>query len=266
MAENKPGVVLYFEALQAIESLDAEDTKKVISAILHYARDNETPSFSGTLAAFWFMVQAGLDRDGDKYNSKRQRGVWLTYCRKCKEDGIESLSFEAWEAQRAVNDSLPCVEHTVNECINEPSPTTSPTTSPSPTTTKNNKESMCAAAPSRPAKPDKQRSEIVRHKHGEYGWVLLSEEEYQRLEEDLGPEELDRCIRYVDESAQSNGNKNKWKDWNLVLRKCSRERWGAKQREGGNYHGQPSGCSAADQRQRTEAEWLGAFRPAGKDD
>ena len=22
------------------------------------------------------------------------------------------------------------------------------------------------------------------------------------------------------------GNKNKWRDWNLVIRKCSRERWG----------------------------------------
>lgn len=66
----------------------------------------------------------------------------------------------------------------------------------------------------------------TRTKHGEYGWVLLTDDQYAKLEKDLGKEELDRCIRYVDESAQSNGNKNRWKDWNLVIRRCHREGWG----------------------------------------
>lgn len=64
------------------------------------------------------------------------------------------------------------------------------------------------------------------HKHGEYGWVKLTDAEYQRLLHDLGVAELERCIRYVDESAQSNSNKNKWTDWNLVVRKCHRDGWG----------------------------------------
>lgn len=75
-----------------------------------------------------------------------------------------------------------------------------------------------------PAEDD--RPDVTRHKHGEYGWVRLSAEEYDRLLNELGEAELTRCITYVDESAQSNGNKNKWKDWNLVIRKCARDRWG----------------------------------------
>lgn len=70
------------------------------------------------------------------------------------------------------------------------------------------------------------RRKPVRHKHGEYGWVLLSQDEHARLLADLGPEELNRCIKYVDESAQSNGNKNKWRDWNLVIRRCAKQKWG----------------------------------------
>lgn len=66
----------------------------------------------------------------------------------------------------------------------------------------------------------------ARQKHGQYGWVLLTPEEHDRLMQDLGAAELDRCIRYIDEAAQSSGNKNKWKDWNLVIRRCSREGWG----------------------------------------
>lgn len=78
-----------------------------------------------------------------------------------------------------------------------------------------------------PYEPEEDvRPDTERHKYGEYGWVRLSGEEYSRLLADLGETELNRCIRYVDESAQSNGNKNKWKDWNLVLRKCHRNRWG----------------------------------------
>ncbi len=65
-----------------------------------------------------------------------------------------------------------------------------------------------------------------RHKHGTNGWVLLTHEEYDRLVQDLGKEEAERCIAYVDESAQITSNKNKWKDWNLVVRKCHREKWG----------------------------------------
>lgn len=75
------------------------------------------------------------------------------------------------------------------------------------------------AAPTPSGKPQ-------RHKYGEYGWVLLTDAEYQRLLKDLGEAELQRCITYIDESAQSNGNKNRWKDWNLVIRKCSKNGWG----------------------------------------
>lgn len=71
-----------------------------------------------------------------------------------------------------------------------------------------------------------KKPEELRHKYGEYGWVRLTDAEHRRLLHDLGAAELERCIRYVDESAQSNNNKNKWTDWNLVVRKCHRDGWG----------------------------------------
>ena len=68
----------------------------------------------------------------------------------------------------------------------------------------------------------------AKKKFGTYGWIRLTDEEYARLLDELGEAELQRCIAYIDESAQSNGNKNKWKDWNLVIRRCSRDRWGVR--------------------------------------
>lgn len=66
------------------------------------------------------------------------------------------------------------------------------------------------------------------HPHGAYGWVKLTDDQYSRLVHDLGEAEVMRCIKYIDESAQTTNNKNGWKDWNLVVRRCSREGWGRK--------------------------------------
>ena len=75
--------------------------------------------------------------------------------------------------------------------------------------------------PEEPKKP-------TAHKYGEYGWVLLTDDQYSKLVADIGEDNAKRCIAYVDESAQGTGNKNKWKDWNLVVRKCHREGWGVR--------------------------------------
>ena len=60
---------------------------------------------------------------------------------------------------------------------------------------------------------------------GEFGWVKLTDRQYQSLMERLGPEELHRCITYVDEAAQSTNNRTRWKDWYLVVRRCHEKRW-----------------------------------------
>ena len=62
--------------------------------------------------------------------------------------------------------------------------------------------------------------------YGRYGRVRLTDDAYARLLNDLGETELNRCIAYIDESAQSTNNKNGWKDWNVVIRRCSRGQWG----------------------------------------
>lgn len=81
-------------------------------------------------------------------------------------------------------------------------------------------------------KSSKPKSEI-KHKRSEYGWVQLTDSQYDKLLQELGQAELDRCISYIDESAQSSGNKNRWKDWNLVIRRCHREGWGLRRQSYG---------------------------------
>lgn len=77
----------------------------------------------------------------------------------------------------------------------------------------------------------RKRATPARESFGEYGWVKLTEEEHSRLINEYGLSEVQRAISYIDESAQSTGNKNKWKDWNLVVRKCIRDGWGKRQQQ-----------------------------------
>lgn len=92
-----------------------------------------------------------------------------------------------------------------------------------------------------------EHTEVERHKHGDYGWVRLTDAQYDALLADMGEEELTRCITYIDESAQATGNKNKWKDWNLVLRKCHREQWGVSRGGSGQRTASAEAMSALEQ-------------------
>lgn len=67
-----------------------------------------------------------------------------------------------------------------------------------------------------------------KEKYGEYGWVRLTPEEYSRMASEFGADTVKKYIQVVDELAQQTGNKNKWKDWNLTVRKAIRNQWGGK--------------------------------------
>ena len=76
--------------------------------------------------------------------------------------------------------------------------------------------------------PSDKPKRATKKKYGEYGWVKLTDEQYTRLCDEYGDDKIAERIQYVDEYVQSNGNKNKYSDWNLVIRRAIRENWGGK--------------------------------------
>ena len=117
------------------------------------------------------------------------------------------------------------------------------------------------ARASGPAPPKK--SGPVRHKHGQYGWVRLTADEYNRLLEEWGNETLRKYIAIVDEYAQKTGNGKKYKDWNLVLRGAKRDGWGEgrKQEQNGSKPSTVNGRKLYGYEQRA----LDELRRAGAD-
>ena len=66
---------------------------------------------------------------------------------------------------------------------------------------------------------------------GEYKRVKLKQKEYDKLIEEYGKEYVDFIIDRLDEYVESNNNKNKYKNFNLVIRKAIRENWFKRNKE-----------------------------------
>ena len=66
---------------------------------------------------------------------------------------------------------------------------------------------------------------------GEYKRVKLKQKEYDKLIEEYGKEYVDFIIDRLDEYVESNNNKNKYKNLNLVIRKAIRENWFKRNKE-----------------------------------
>lgn len=67
--------------------------------------------------------------------------------------------------------------------------------------------------------------------YGEYKRIKLTEEQYNKLIKDYGKQFIDKQIQLLDEYVESNNNKNKYTNFNLVLRKSIRENWFKQQKE-----------------------------------
>lgn len=82
---------------------------------------------------------------------------------------------------------------------------------------------------------DTNKKKYIKEKYGNYGRVTLTKDEYFRLVEEYGEEFITKQIELLDEYVESNNNKNKYSNFNLVLRKSIRENWFSKPSKGSNF-------------------------------
>ena len=77
------------------------------------------------------------------------------------------------------------------------------------------------------------KRKYIKEKYGTYGRVKLTTDEYLKLVNEFGEEFIKQQIELLDEYLQMNNNKNKYTDFNLVLRKSIREKWFQKNKKEG---------------------------------
>lgn len=218
-----------------IAALDDANAAALLRQVMAYGTDGTEINLPPVAAAFWAGIKADIDSDIAGYQKKVEAGRKYGRGRPKKEEDCGAddcgdryakvtlgyLSIPEDSKGKLTDKDIdkdidiekeskytPAREQAQDEEKEDAQPTQDP--------------------PGKPAAHTRKKKDIVRKGYGEYGWVHLSDEEHARLLEDLGSEELQRCIQYIDESAEASGNKNKWKSWSVVIRRCSREGWGLK--------------------------------------
>lgn len=75
---------------------------------------------------------------------------------------------------------------------------------------------------------NKQNTKKINTKYiymGTYKRIKLTKEQYEKLIKDFGEDYILNIIDKLDEYVESNNNKNKYSNYNLVIRKAIRENW-----------------------------------------
>lgn len=189
-------ICLYSSYLESLAPYSDQEVGCLVRGMLGYAALGEVPRFEGNERFIWPTLKDQIDRDAASYQEK---------CEKNRQNGAKGgrpkNQTVSQETERLYEKPKKAKEKEKNKEKEK----------------KKEKENIPRADAD---------TKTPSMEYGVYGWVKLTQAEYDRLICDLGQAEADRCITYIDESAQATGNKNKWKDWNLVVRKCSRENWG----------------------------------------
>lgn len=65
----QPGIMLYWEAFDAIEAMLDGDAKRMLKAIRMYAQYGEEPDFANnpSMKMAWYFMRGSIDRDKGKY-------------------------------------------------------------------------------------------------------------------------------------------------------------------------------------------------------
>ncbi len=198
----------YHSLLDSLEPFTDEECGRLFRASLIYSKTKEETEFEGNERYLWPTIKGTIDRDNIAYEER---------CAANRENGTKG--------GRPKSDK----NHTVLE------ETESNQTDSLETEKTQEKEKEEEKEEDKDKEKDiisSSSKKSGRRTYGEYKHVLLTDDQVSHLLKELGGAELERCIRYVDESAQKTGNKNGWKDWNLVIRNCHREGWGLRGQSG----------------------------------
>jgi hypothetical protein len=164
-------------------------------AMMEYQFEGKYPEeLSDKLQVFWTFIRPDLDHARERYETAVRNGRKGGRKKQSKPEETTENQIEGISISESISESIP-------ESISI---------------------SESKEKPASKAEADLSSSQKA---YGEYGWVKLSDAQYLQLRRTMGDTELAKCIAYIDESAQSTGNRNRWVDWYAVLKRCYQKRW-----------------------------------------
>lgn len=206
---EKKGFILYNSFYEPIKALKNEQLGKLLRAIFNYTINGEITQDNDILIAFMF-IKNQIDIDTNKWEEERQ---------KRKEAG------RLGGIQRAINNKLN-LSSNAKQNLDMPS------------NAKQNLANQADKVEVEVEVEDKVKDNNIKEKinkkekYGVYGRVKLTIDEYLKLVNEFGEDFIKKQIDLLDEYVEGNNNKNRYTNFNLVLRKSIRENWFKQKKEG----------------------------------
>lgn len=100
---EKPGMMLYFDVIGPLaKHLEDDEFGELIRCAMDYSMTGEEPDIDvfSPVSMAWDILMPHLDRDTERYLSKREASRYANYCKTQKQLGLTPLSMDTWLATR----------------------------------------------------------------------------------------------------------------------------------------------------------------------
>lgn len=206
---EKNSFILYYDQEEILNKLSDEDAGKLIKKIFHYARTKEEPKLDTLLGIAFVPFKQVIDRNTEKWEEikKKRSYAGKISAEKKKQESTKSTSVNT-RKQDATNDNKN--QQTTTNATDNVNVNVNVNDNVNVNVNDNIKE---------------KNIKKEKNKYGKFGRVKLTDDEYERLVKEFTKDFIDNQIELLDEYVESNNNKNKYTNFNLVLRKSIRENW-----------------------------------------
>lgn len=175
-----PYVCLYARYLDTLEPYTDAERGRIMTAMLSYSVYGEIPAFEGNEKFIWPTIKAQIDRDTEAYQKR---------CEKNRANGAKG--------GRPKNQTETEKTEWFSEEPKEANTNTNTKTNTNTNTSTNTSTNNTGTADSDESNPPAKKP--VKHKHGEYSNVLLTDEELEKLKTDFPDwfERIERLSAYM---------------------------------------------------------------------
>ena len=98
---KRPGIMVYFELLDALEDYNAEEAGQLFLAMLRYGQYGELPEFADRgMRTLWMSTKRKIDMDNRSYEQACCNRRYSTYVREAKKRGETILDRDEWEIRQ----------------------------------------------------------------------------------------------------------------------------------------------------------------------
>ena len=185
--------VFYKSFYDAIKNIPKEDQLEVYNAICEYSFSGNIPeTLTGVAKAMFILMKPNIDNANARYKASVENGKKGGRPKKIK-------------TQEKPNNNLDKTQEEPNGNLND---------------NYNDNYNVDDYYNYNVNKDDNKKISF-----GEYKRIKLTQKQYNNLCDEFNKDFIDNQIMLLDEYVQSNNNKNKYKDFNIVIRKSIRENW-----------------------------------------